>query len=518
MTDRQAIIVDGLREVAPDRHKVEFRTDGKGVTTASCILDDSGDLLDVAGFLAGRSARLSDVIACSGDKPDTAGLCEIAYHFDLDGDTLSVTVHVRRDGEIDSIASLFPNADWPERDMAELSGVRLKGHVNGGRTALSGEFMACSTMVDAATLNGLWAAEGGWKQPVPGPQVDFGEPLYFKVDLEGDTVTGLDIRPGRARQGVNSLTARRNIQQAIVLTERACPQCSNSHPFAYCMAIERIGGIVVPERGDYLRVIADEIKRISSHLLNLAFIVRGTGLHPFVRRIMETREIVQDVQEAIFGNRVNLAANRIGGARYDLDDDAAAYFAAQLERMKAPFDDFLTLCETNGAFLRRTKGIGVLPREDALRFGLAGPVARASGIDRDVRRKAPYASYDRLDFDVLTLSRGDVWSRAMIRLRDVRESVRIIGQCLRDLPAGPISVDGIAEIPAGEAIAKSEAPHGELIYYLRTDGSDKPARLKWRVPSHDNWKGLQVMMTGCQAADIAIIVASIDPCLSCTAH
>ncbi|HXP95381.1 MAG TPA: nickel-dependent hydrogenase large subunit [Telmatospirillum sp.] len=355
-----------------------------------------------------------------------------------------------------------------------------------------------------------------YKIPVGPLHVALEEPMYFKVEVQGETVVGLDITAGHVHRGIEYLVAKRNIHQNIVLTERICSLCSNSHPFSYCMALERIANITVPERVEYLRVIADEIKRIASHLFNVAIAAHLVGFDSLFMHVMETREIMQDTKEAIFGNRMDLGANCIGGVRFDLDAEGKSYLAAQLAKLTEPLAEFRKIYETNGSVLRRTKGVGVLPRQDAIALGLVGPVARASGVDYDVRRKAPYVVYDKLDFDVQTLPDGDVWSRTMIRLREVSESVKIIEHCLRDIPQGPISIDKIPDIPAGESIAKSEAPRGELIYYLRTDGSDKPARLKWRVPSYNNWKGLQVMMAGCKLADIALIVGSIDPCVSCT--
>ncbi|MDR3440688.1 nickel-dependent hydrogenase large subunit [Telmatospirillum sp.] len=355
-----------------------------------------------------------------------------------------------------------------------------------------------------------------YKIPVGPLHVALEEPMFFKVEVEGETVVGLDITAGHAHRGIEYLVAKRNIHQNIVLTERICSLCSNSHPFSYCMALERIAGIVVPERVEYLRVVADEIKRIASHLFNVAITAHLVGFDSLFMHVMEIREIMQDTKESIFGNRMDLGANCIGGVRYDLDAEGRGYLLAQLDKLKAPLAEVRALYETNGSFLRRTKGVGVLPRAEAIRLGLVGPVARASGVDYDVRRKAPYVVYDKLSFDVQTLPDGDVWSRTMIRLREAIESIRIIEQCMRDMPEGPTTIDKTPEIPAGESIAKSEAPRGELIYYLRTDGSDKPERLKWRVPSYNNWKGLQVMLTGAKVADIALVVGSIDPCISCT--
>jgi Ni,Fe-hydrogenase III large subunit len=240
------------------------------------------------------------------------------------------------------------------------------------------------------------------------------------------------------------------------------------------------------------------------------------GFDSLFMHVMEIREIMQDVKESIYGNRMDLAANCIGGVRYDIDSEQQAYLRAQIGRIDPLICEVRKLYETNRTILSRTRGVGVLSKSEALELALVGPVARASGIEYDVRKKAPYAAYDRLEFEVVTQTEGDVWSRAMVRVREAQVALDILRQCLDRMPRRPIAVSPLPEIPAGEAIAKSEAPRGELIYYLRTDGSDRPARLKWRVPSYMNWSALSPMMRGNKVADVAVIVNSIDPCVSCT--
>lgn len=355
-----------------------------------------------------------------------------------------------------------------------------------------------------------------YRIPVGPLHVALEEPMYFKVDVSGETVAAVEIVAGHAHRGIEYLVAKRNIHQNLVLTERVCSLCSNSHPFTYCMALEQIAGIVLPERAEYLRVIADEIKRIASNLFNVAITAHLVGFDTLFMQVMELREVMQDTKESIFGNRMDLGANRIGGVRYDLDADGREYLAAQLRQVGRALLEIRKIYEGDASFLRRTRGVGVLPAADAARLGLVGPVARASGIAADVRIKAPYAAYDRLAVEMQTGGDGDVWSRTLVRLREAETAIAIIDQCLRDMPGGPVSIPSIPDIPAGEAIAKSEAPRGELIYYLRTDGSDKPERLKWRVPSFNNWSALPVMLKGARIADIALIVGSIDPCVSCT--
>ncbi|AJE03874.1 hydrogenase large subunit [Geobacter pickeringii] len=347
-------------------------------------------------------------------------------------------------------------------------------------------------------------------------EVGLEEPMYFRVEVEGETVTGLDVVAGQVHRGMEHLVMKRNLYQNITLLERLCSLCSNSHPSTFCTAVEEIAGICIPARAEYLRAIADEIKRISSHLFNCAVIAHIVGRGTLFRGVMETREIMQETKEAIYGNRMDLAANCIGGVRYDLAPESAAFLGREMERMKAPLDELYRIYATDADLTARTEGVGVLPRRDAVACAVVGPVARASGVAYDVRTKSPYGAYDRLRVEVAGEGAGDVRARTLVRLREARESVSLIEQCLAQMPAEPACLDTLPEIPAGEAIAKSEAPRGELIYYLNTDGTDMPARLKWRVPSYMNWDALAVMLKGEKVSAIPLVVNSIDPCISCT--
>ncbi|ACH37100.1 carbon monoxide-induced hydrogenase, large subunit [Citrifermentans bemidjiense Bem] len=347
-------------------------------------------------------------------------------------------------------------------------------------------------------------------------QLALEEPMYFRVKLEGDRVAGLDVQPGQVHRGMEHLVMRRNLYQNITLLERLCSLCSNSHPSTFCSAIEEVAGVAIPERAEYLRAVADEIKRIASHLFCCAVQANLIGQTALFRRAMEVREIMQRSKEAIYGNRMDLAANCIGGVRYDLTPDAAMYLARQMEAMKAPLDELYLQFQNNPAIMARTAGVGVLPRLEAIECAVVGPVARACGIDYDVRKKSPYGAYDRLEFSTSLQQAGDVRARNLVRLAEARQSVSLIEQCLAGLVPGPLCADLLPEIPAGEAVAKSEAPRGELVYYLRTDGTDFPLRLKWRVPSYMNWDALKVMLHGEPVANIPLIVNSIDPCIACT--
>lgn len=355
-----------------------------------------------------------------------------------------------------------------------------------------------------------------YKIPIGPVHVVLEEPVYFRLQVEGETVTGLDINSGHVHRGIEFLAMQRNFYQNITLTERVCSLCSNNHPFTYCMAVEKIAGIAIPERAEYLRAIVDEIKRIASHMFNTGMLAHIIGFDSLFMHVMELRETMQDVKENVFGNRMNLSANCIGGVRYDISDEQKKYILKTLDGLKKPLTEIAGIYKNDSSVRRRTVGIGILPHDKALEYGVVGPVARGSGIDNDVRANNPYAVYDRVKFNVVTQKNGDAHSRALVRVGEIFESISIIEQCLKEIPEGPVSIDYMPSIRAGEAIAKSEAPRGELIYYARSNGTDIPERIKWRVPTYPNWEALNVMMPGSKIADIPVILGSIDPCISCT--
>lgn len=352
--------------------------------------------------------------------------------------------------------------------------------------------------------------------PIGPVHVVLEEPIYFKLEVEGETVVGLEINAGHVHRGIEFLAMQRNFYQNLTLTERVCSLCSNNHPFTYCMALEKLAGIEIPVRAEYLRTIADEIKRVASHMFNIGIIPHIIGFDSLFMHAMELRETMQDLKESVFGNRMNLSVNTIGGVRYDITDEQAKYILKTLENLKKPLEEVTKICRTDASIRRRTEGVGVLPKDKAVEYGVVGPVARGSGVAYDVRVDNPYAAYDKVKVNPVVEQNGDVFSRLLVRLQEIPESIRIIEQCLKEMPEGPTDLGYMPDIPAGEAIAKSEAPRGELIYYARTNGTPIPERIKWRVPTYPNWGALSVMMPGYKIADIPVIVGSVDPCISCT--
>lgn len=351
--------------------------------------------------------------------------------------------------------------------------------------------------------------------PVGPLHVALEEPVYYKARIEGERVRSLSLVMGYVHRGMEALAGKRNLFQNVVLTERVCSLCSNSHPLAYCMAVENLACIPIPPRAQYLRCLAEEVKRIASHLFNVGILAHVIGYKSLFMHVMEVRETMQDIKETVYGNRMDVAANCIGGVKCDIDGELSKFILEGLAKLTKELDEIIKIYRNDKMIRGRTVGVGHISPVDVARLDLVGPVARGSGVPVDVRRDSPYAAYPELDFPVITEDGCDVHARAMVRLREAKESISVVEQILAKLPGGP-TTSPLPPIPAAEAVSRIEAPRGELFYYLRTDESDKPLRLKWRVPSYMNWEALPVMMKDCAVADISLIVNSIDPCVSCT--
>jgi Ni,Fe-hydrogenase III large subunit len=227
------------------------------------------------------------------------------------------------------------------------------------------------------------------------------------------------------------------------------------------------------------------------------------------------RERVMDVLEAISGNRVNYAMNRIGGVNRDITDHESVMRAVREIREEVG-RTLIPIFTTDRTVRARCAGVGVLTREEAIRMGALGPVARASGVVGDLRKLASYAAYDELEFDVPVESGGDVAARIVVRALEMLESCRLVEQALARMPVGPIHCGDFPAVPTGFAVARVEAPRGEVLYYVESDGSDTPTRVKIRTPSFMNIPTVRLMIRGASLADVPLIQASVDPCYSCT--
>ena len=342
------------------------------------------------------------------------------------------------------------------------------------------------------------------------------EPIHANLITEGEIIKEAEVFVGYNHRGIEKLATERNAIQTLVLVERVCGICSQSHAFTYAMAVEAINGITVPKRGEYIRVITAELERLHSHFLWLGIACHIIGHDSLFMHIWDEREIIMDLLEKLSGNRVNYAMVTIGGARRDISDDLRREILAGCEKLKAPLDRIVEIVLNDKTIALRTKGVGVLPKEDAVRMGAVGPHARASGVKIDVRRDAPYSSYEDFDFDVPTVDSGDVFARVVVRALECYESIKIVEQALNRLPGGPINLGNkLLKIQPGQAVARHEAPRGQLSHMVVGNGTLNNHRVSIHVPSYKNTPTVPFMLRGNAVADAGLIIASIDPCFSC---
>ena len=342
------------------------------------------------------------------------------------------------------------------------------------------------------------------------------EPIHAKLYTEGEVIKDAEVFVGYNHRGIEKLATERNAIQTLVLVERVCGICSHSHALTYAMCVENINSIEVPKRGQYIRVITAELERLHSHFLWLGIACHIIGHDSMFMHIWDERELVMDLLEKMTGNRVNYAMVTVGGARRDIDDELRRELLEACDKLKAPLDRITEIALTDKTIAMRTKGVGVLPKEDALRMGAVGPHARASGVKVDVRKDAPYSSYEDFDFDVPVVESGDVFARVVVRALECYESIKIIRQALENLPATPINLGNkLIKIQPGQAVCRHEAPRGQLSHMVVGDGSFNNHRVSIHVPSYKNTPTVPFMLRGNTVADAGLIIASIDPCFSC---
>jgi len=338
---------------------------------------------------------------------------------------------------------------------------------------------------------------------------------YFQLTVDGEIVTDIDVRISYNHRGIEGLSETLQFDQVPFLVSRVCGICSASHPLAYVQAVEEIGGINPPERALYVRSIINELERIHSHLLWVGLAGHFIGYDTVFMWAWKYREPVLDLLEEITGNRNNYGNVKVGGCREDVSDDAIPRIHKDLNEIEKKTEMLTKAVLDDPIIHARLKGVGVLTKESSVEYAVAGPTARGSGIAIDVRHDDPYAAYADLDWQVITQTEGDVFAKAVVRLLEVLESVKMIRQAVKKLPKGPIAVE-VKEIPPGEGCGRAEAPRGETFHYVRSDGGNRPIRHKVRAPSYVNVPSFRASCIGQHIADVTITLAAVDPCYSCT--
>jgi NADH-quinone oxidoreductase subunit D len=342
------------------------------------------------------------------------------------------------------------------------------------------------------------------------------EPENFMLVLDGEQIVDATVNLGYNHRGIEKAAENRNYIQDIYLIERVCGICSHSHVSCYIGAVEEIAKVEVPARAKALRTIVAELERIHSHLLWLGVAAFELGYDTLFMYTWRDREQVLDCLELLSGNRVHYGMNTIGGVRRDITKEQVDEISKKIKYLKERTSYYVNVVTEEPTFLARTQNVGKLPKDVALEMNAVGPTARASGVDIDVRRDEPYFIYDQLDWKVITYHTCDVFGRAVVRVLETIESYKMIEQILKAIPEGPISVKVPWKIPAGEAVFRYEAPRGEDIHYVKSNGTEYPERVKVRAPTLSNFQSLPYCLKQGYLADAVITIAAIDPCMSCT--
>jgi NADH-quinone oxidoreductase subunit D len=339
----------------------------------------------------------------------------------------------------------------------------------------------------------------------------------MRMTLDGEVIVDMEPVFGYLHRGIEKLAEERTYTGCIPLTDRLDYLASMTNNFAYVLAVERLAGIAVPERAEYIRVIMAELQRIASHLIAVGAFLNDCGAFqtPIVYMIRE-REKILDLFEMACGQRLTYNYMRAGGVSQDIPEEFTPALDKFIKVMPGWIDEYDQLLKENEILLARTKGVGILSRELAINISASGPVLRASGVKWDIRRADPYSIYDRFEFDIPTGAVGDCYDRYRVRIEEMRQSLRILKQALKQLPKGKVRSDvpHLIRPPAGEAYAHIEAPRGELGFYLVSDGSIAPYRFHVRAPTLINLTALRDMMVGWKVADAIAIFGSIDICMA----
>jgi len=338
----------------------------------------------------------------------------------------------------------------------------------------------------------------------------------MRTTLDGEVIIDMEPVFGYLHRGIEKLAEERTYTGIIPLTDRLDYLASMSNNLAYCLAVEKLAGVKVPERAEHLRVIMAELQRIASHLCAVGFFLNDCGafMTPVLYMLRE-RERILDLFEMVSGQRLTYNYMRVGGVSQDVPEEFLPALNKFLAEMPHFIDEYDQLLKENEILLARAKGVGILPKELAINISASGPVLRASGVKWDIRKADPYSIYDCFEFDIPTGGAGDCYDRYRVRVEEMRQSLRIVEQAMKKIPSGAVRSDvpHLIHPPVGEAYARIEAPKGELGFYLVSDNSIAPYRCHIRAPSLINLTALRDMVVGWKVADAIIIFGSIDICM-----
>jgi NADH-quinone oxidoreductase subunit D len=336
--------------------------------------------------------------------------------------------------------------------------------------------------------------------------------LRVKLKLDGEKVVGSECIIGYLHRGVEKIAEHRTYQQFAPYVDRMDYVAAVSNGLGYCEAVEKLMGVEAPPRARVIRTILTELQRIASHLVWLGTHALDIGALTPVFYCFREREEILKIFEKYCGARLTTHAFRIGGLQYEAYDELEADTERFCKDFETKVDEYETLLTENRIWIGRTKGIGIISAEDAIAIGATGPVIRASGVEWDIRKAAPYAAYDQYKFDIPTGKNGDTYDRYLVRMEEMRQSSRICLQAIQNIPTGPIMarIGKVLKPPPGEVYHAIEAPKGELGFYIVSDGTTQPYRVRVRPPSFINLQAFDTMVKGHLVADVVAIIGTLD--------
>jgi ech hydrogenase subunit E len=471
------------------------------------------------------------LIAITGLDPGVqTGELEVLHHFGAGPNIVTLRSRTPRDqATVPSVCDSFIYAGSFERELAEMLGITVVGTPDPRRLYISDDWpegvyplrkdfdvknapLQTSLPEDAAAACG---PAGTFIVPIGPQHPALKEPGHFEFTVEGETITGASVRLGYVHRGIEKAAEDRSWIQTLYLVERVCGICSHHHALAYTLGVEKLAGVTAPPRAHAIRELVAHFELIHSHLLWLGVAAHEAGFDTLFMYSWRDREAVMDLLESITGNRVNYSLDVLGGVKCDISPAQADKIRHDMDDLEKRTRHYLEIVTTDEAFLRRTRGIGTMTRVAAKRLGVVGPTARASGVECDIRAMAPYSAYPDFPIKQMLATAGDLAAKFVVRLNELVEAYRSVREILDKLPAGDLTVKFPRRIPAGETISRVEAPRGELFYFIKSNGSDKPERVKIRTPSICNFASVIALATGHQLADVPMLLAGIDPCFSC---
>ncbi|HDN9017219.1 hydrogenase large subunit [Aeromonas salmonicida] len=477
-------------------------------------------------------------VSFANDERSLNGHFAVYHVFSMEGDTKSwITVKVLVEAtsqEYPSITPTIPAAVWGEREIRDMYGLRAVGLPDERRLVLPDDWpedihplrkdamdyrqrpMPTTDTETYPFVNEL-GNEANRIVPVGPLHITSDEPGHFRLFVDGEDIIDADYRLFYVHRGMEKLAeTRMGYNEVAFLTDRVCGICGFTHSVAYTTSVENAMGIKVPERAKMIRAVLLEVERLHSHILNIGLSSHFTGFDTGFMQFFRVREKSMTLAELLTGARKTYGLNLIGGVRRDIFKEDRIKGAQLVRELRDELKPLVAMLLDTANITSRLVGIGRLDPQIARDFSCVGPMVRASGFKRDVRRVHDFAAYRELPMEIQTLAGCDVQSRVLVRIHELYDSLDMIEFGLEHLPEGPLLTEGFTYQPGKFALGFTEAPRGENVHWSMTGDNQKLFRWRCRAATYANWPALRYMLRGNTVADAPLIIGSLDPCYSCT--